>query len=295
MNRISFFPRKHHLLTVLGVVLGVAVGLAMPEAVVAQGCDETGIATYIEELGRLDFDRIDSLIGCGELAVPAVVESLEQSVSASVRLNMIYALDEIGSEYPAVVSALTEALLDESAYVRESAALVLTKMGIETERKALRILVDLLVERYRNINGSCNVRRALWELWEVGVVQYSPPANVQGCAFNKMQHITTTELQNSSTTGEMATFISNNIHTTIPAMCAFEPIGRWSPKCRKYCQDLAEANYRLIGSETTTIDTPDILHTRWEIDNPQNLENHCQNKIQSMVDDEGNVPPTTQP
>ena len=127
-------------------LLGLSFPLFLGGNARAGVCSEAESAPYIENLGSTNENVRNAAFTiveeCGAAAVPALIEALKDD-DADVRSSAADVLGNIGAEAKAAVPALIEALKDDDADVRSSTAYALGNIGAEA-KAAVPALVEAL-------------------------------------------------------------------------------------------------------------------------------------------------------
>ena len=95
---------------------------------ISQVCNRVEVQRHIEDLPELDLAPVEELIACGSVAVPELINLLNQD-NWQIQVVAAYILGEIGATSDDAVSNLVEATRDENENVRFSAVRSLGKIG----------------------------------------------------------------------------------------------------------------------------------------------------------------------
>lgn len=119
-------------------VLIVCVVLSSVGTISISDAQETD--SLIQQLGHTDMSyrlrAINQLTNLGESVIPELIEALAHA-NYMVRVNAAYVLGRMEGRAQNAILALTNALIDDSALVRESAVEALRKIGTSGAMKAL--------------------------------------------------------------------------------------------------------------------------------------------------------------
>ena len=126
------------------------------EKIDAKACVDADIERYVLNLGtpKLSNDEFEALVRCGASAVPALSQALKND-RADVRTSAAYILGRIGKESSAAIPELTATLKATDSHARAAAAYALGEIGpkaIEAVPSLTSLLKDKnedFVIRYR--------------------------------------------------------------------------------------------------------------------------------------------------
>ncbi|MGB7444072.1 MAG: HEAT repeat domain-containing protein [Coleofasciculaceae cyanobacterium] len=81
-------------------------------------CTEVELQEYIQQLDEAEPSAFDALVACKARVVPALIEALRETQEEEVRIIIIAALGQIGSQAALAIPVLNELLKYDSEEVR---------------------------------------------------------------------------------------------------------------------------------------------------------------------------------
>jgi len=105
-------------------------------------CTEVEISQHIQQLDTGEPSAFDALVACKSQAVPALIEALGETQDEDIRIIIIAALGQIGSQATPAIPILNESLKDNSKDVRLVVVHALGQVGKEAVPALIAALED---------------------------------------------------------------------------------------------------------------------------------------------------------